>query len=142
MTNLNRVTLIGNLTRDPELRVTKTGVPVARIGIATNRVWKDAASGERKQDVDYHDVVAWRGVGETAAKYLKKGDRLFVEGRLRVATYKGKDGVDRRKPEVIMDQMIMLSGGRKGVGAAKNMEVKLQKSGDVPEEVSVEEIGF
>lgn len=142
MTNLNRVTLIGNLTRDPALNVTKTGISVAKLGLATNRVWKDVVTGERKQDVDFHEVVAWRGIGETAAKYLKKGDRLYVEGRLRTASYTGKDGVKRQKPEVIMDQMIMLSNGRKGNLASKGMEVNLQKVGEVPEEVSVEEIGF
>lgn len=142
MTNLNRVTLIGNLTRDPALNVTKTGISVAKLGLATNRVWKDVVTGERKQDVDFHEVVAWRGIGETAAKYLKKGDRLYVEGRLRNASYTGKDGVKRQKPEVIMDQMIMLSNGRKANSATKGMEVKLQKAGEVPEEVSVEEIGF
>lgn len=142
MTNLNRVTLIGNLTRDPSLNVTKTGVSVAKLGLATNRVWKDVVTGERKQDVDFHEIVAWRGIGETAAKYLKKGDRLFVEGRLRTASFVDKDGMKRQKPEVIMDQMIMLSGGRKGNAAAKGMEIKLQKAGDVPEEVSVEEIGM
>lgn len=142
MTNLNRVTLIGNLTRDPSLNVTKTGIPVAKIGLATNRVWKDGVTGQKKQDVDFHEIVAWRGIGETAAKYLRKGDRLFVEGRLRISSYMDKDGMKRQKPEVIMDQMIMLSGGRKGSAASKGMEVKLQKAGEVPEEVSVEEIGF
>lgn len=142
MTNLNKVTLIGNLTKDPSLNVTKNGVSIAHLGLATNRVWKDAVTGEKKQDVDFHDLVAWRGIGETAAKYLKKGDKLYVEGRLRVASFVGKDGVKRSKPEIIMDQMIMLSGGRKGNSASKGMEVKLQKAGEVPEEVSVEEIGF
>jgi len=107
----NKAFLIGNLTRDPELRYTTSGIPVARFAIAINRFGKKGPGGDRNQEVDFINIVAWRRLAEICGEYLKKGQSVAIEGRLQIRTYDGRDGQKRTMTEVIADGMQML--GRK-----------------------------
>ncbi|KKU07488.1 MAG: single-strand-binding protein [Candidatus Magasanikbacteria bacterium GW2011_GWA2_45_39] len=104
---LNRVMLIGNLTRDPEVRVTATGTSVAQLGVATNRVWTNKAS-QRQEEVEFHTIVAWGKLAEICQKYLGKGRKVYVEGRLKSREWVGQDGVKRNRTEIIAENLIML----------------------------------
>ncbi|MBN2585593.1 single-stranded DNA-binding protein [Patescibacteria group bacterium] len=107
MRDLNKVMLIGNLTRDPELRSIPSGQSVASFAIATNRAWNDAA-GQLQKAVEYTDIVAWGKLAEIANQILKKGRRVYVEGRLQTRNWEGQDGVKRYKTEVIASDLIVL----------------------------------
>jgi len=115
--DLNKATLIGNLTRDPESKTTPNGQNVCSFGIATNLVWKDA-SGEKQTRAEFHNIVAWRKLAEICGQYLKKGSKVYVEGRLQTQSWEGEDGVKRYRTEIVLDNMIML--GSKGDGAGAN----------------------
>lgn len=106
--DLNKVMLIGNITRDPELRSTPSGQSVASFGLATNRVWKDQNSGERKSSAEFHNIVAWGKLAEICGQYLRKGSKVYVEGRLQTRSWQGQDGNKRYSTEVVMENMIML----------------------------------
>lgn len=108
--SLNRVLLIGNLTRDPELRYTPQGNAVCSFGLATNRSWT-TEEGERKEDTEFHNIVAWNRLAEICAQYLTKGRQSFVEGRLSTREWEGQDGVKRRTTEVVASEVIFLGGG-------------------------------
>ena len=103
MVSFNRVVLAGNLTRDPELRFTQEGVPVASFSIAVNRV------RSKSEAVDFFNVSAWRELGETVANYKKKGDPILVEGRLKYRTWQAPDGAKRSAVEVVADRVQFLS---------------------------------
>lgn len=105
--SLNKVQLIGNLTRDPELRYTPNGSAVCSFGMATNRSWT-TDSGEKKEEVDFHNIVAWRKLAELCSQFLVKGRKVYVEGRLSTRTWTGQDGQQRSKTEVVIDDMILL----------------------------------
>lgn len=109
--DLNKVMIIGRLTRDPELRSTPAGAQVCTLGIATNYVYTNQATGQKVEQVEYHNVVLWRKLAEIAAQYLKKGRRLYVEGRLQTRSWDTQDGQKKYKTEIIGDNMIMLDGG-------------------------------
>ena len=113
--NLNKAMIIGNLTRDPELRNTPNGNSVASFSVATNLIWKDQA-GQRQERVEYHNVVAWRRLAEICGQYLKKGSKVYIEGRLQTRDWVGQDSVKRYRTEIVADNMIMLD--RAGAGAA------------------------
>lgn len=104
--NLNKVFLIGNLTRDPEMRTLPSGKPVVNFGLATNRVWKDKDS-QRQQDTQFHNIVMFGKLAEIANQYLKKGALTMIEGRINNRSWDGKDGVKRYTTEVIADAMQM-----------------------------------
>ena len=107
--SLNSVQLIGNLTRDPELRYTATGRPVCSVGLATNRQWK-TESGEKKEDTEFHKVILWGKLAEIASQYLRKGMRAYVQGRIQTRSYTGSDGTHKFVTEIIAEDMLMLSG--------------------------------
>jgi len=107
MRDLNKAMLIGNLTRDPELRSTPSGQSVASFAIATNRAWNDAA-GQLQKAVEYTDIVAWGKLAEIASQIMKKGRRVYVEGRIQTRNWEGQDGVKRYKTEVIASDLIVL----------------------------------
>lgn len=109
--DLNKVMIIGRLTRDPELRTTPTGASVCQLGLATNFVYTNQQTGQKVENVEYHNVVMWRKLGEIAAQYLKKGQRVYIEGRLQTRSWDGDNGKKNYKTEVIADNMIMLDGG-------------------------------
>jgi len=116
--DLNKVMIIGRLTRDPELRSTPAGAQVCTLGIATNYVYTNQQSGQKVEQVEYHNVVLWRKLAEIAAQYLKKGRRLYVEGRLQTRSWDGQDGQKKFRTEIVADNMIMLDGGPAGSSAS------------------------
>lgn len=99
--NLNKVILVGRLTNDPQLRNTPSGAPVCSFGLATNRIWNDRASGERKKTTEFHNIVLWRKLAEIASQYLNKGSLVLIEGRLQTRTWNDSSGNRRQKTEVI-----------------------------------------
>lgn len=115
--SLNKVTLIGNLTRDPELRYTPTGAAVCTIGLATNRYWT-TESGEKKEETEFHRVVAWNKLAELCSQLLTKGRKIYVEGRLRTNTWQATDGSSRSTTEVVIEDMILLDSKRGAEGEA------------------------
>jgi single-strand DNA-binding protein len=104
--SLNKVTLIGNLTRDPELRYTPSGTAVASFSIATNRQWR--VENETKEDVEFHRIVAWDKLAEICGQLLKKGSKTYVEGRLQTRKWQTKDGEDRTTTEIVISEMMLL----------------------------------
>lgn len=111
--SLNRVQLIGNLTRDPELRYTPSGTAVATFGIATNRSWT-TDTGEKKEEVEFHKIVAWNKLGELCSQLLAKGRKVYVEGRLAYRKYTNKDGIEKDTTEIVIDDMMILDPKRDG----------------------------
>jgi len=109
--SLNRAQLIGNLTRDPELKQIPGGSTVASFSIATNFSWTDS-SGQKQDRAEFHNIVAWRKLAEICGQYLKKGGKVFIEGRIQTRDWEGEDGVKRYRTEIVADNMIMLD--RKG----------------------------
>lgn len=125
---LNKVTLIGNLGADPEVRYLPTGGAVTTIGLATTMRWKDKQTGERKDATEWHRVVFFNRLAEVAGEYLKKGSQVYVEGRLQTRKWQGKDGQDRYTTEIIASEMHML-GSRSGGTAQFNNEAVPPQSG-------------
>ncbi len=107
MANLNKVFLMGRLTRDPEVRFTPQGIPVAELGLAVNRVWRDP-NGETHEETCFVDVTAWRGQAQTIEKYLRKGSPIFVEGRLHFSSWENQAGEKRSKLRVRMENFQFL----------------------------------
>jgi len=105
--SLNKVMLIGNLGKDPELRYTNSGVAVASFTIATNESWKDQ-DGNVQERTEWHNIVAWRKLAEICGEWLKKGRRVYIEGKLQTRTWEDKNGVKHWATEIIADDMIML----------------------------------
>ena len=105
--SLNKAELIGNLTRDPELRYTPQGTAVCTFGLATNRQWK-TDTGEKKEDVEFHRLVAWNKLAELCAQLLAKGRKVYVEGRLQTRRWTAQDGADRTTTEIVINDMIIL----------------------------------
>jgi single-strand DNA-binding protein len=115
MASINKVILIGNLGRDPEVRYTPGGAAICNVTIATSRNWKDKNSGEKMEETEWHRVVFYDRLAEIAGEYLKKGRSVYVEGRLKTRKWQDKEGQDRYTTEIIADNMQML-GGREGMG--------------------------
>ncbi len=113
--SLNRVQLIGNLTRDPEMKQIPGGQVVTTFGVATNFTWTDS-SGEKQSKVEFHNLVAWRKLAEICGQYLKKGSKVFVEGKIQTRDWEGEDGVKRYRTEIVLDNMIMLDSKGAPVG--------------------------
>jgi single-strand DNA-binding protein len=107
--SLNRVMLIGNLTRDPNLRYTPNNTAVASFGIATNRSWTPADGGDKQERVDFHNVVAWSKLAEICGQLLHKGDKVYVEGRIQTRDWKTESGEIRKVTEIIIDNMMLLN---------------------------------
>jgi single-strand DNA-binding protein len=119
--NLNKAMIIGNLTRDPEIKNTPSGQTVATFSIATNFVWMNQA-GQKQEKVEFHNIVAWRRLAEICGQYLRKGAKVFIEGRLQTRDWVGQDGVKRYRTEIIAENMIMLdrAGGANYSPASSN----------------------
>jgi single-strand DNA-binding protein len=118
--DLNKVMIIGRLTRDPELRATPNGASVCQIGLATNFVYTNQQTNQKVEQVEYHNVVMWRKLAEIASQYLKKGRRVYIEGRLQTRTWDDPgSGKKMYKTEIVADNMIMLDGapGAGGMGS-------------------------
>lgn len=113
MAGLCKAMLIGNLGRDPEMRYTPNGKPVTSFSVACNRVYT-TAEGERKEETEWFRVTAWNKLAETCSQYLRKGSRVYVEGRLRTRTWEGQDGQKRLELEVVANDMIILDSKGRG----------------------------
>lgn len=111
MAGINKVILVGNLGKDPEVRYLEGGTAVANFPIATSETYKDRNSGERKTTTEWHNIVLWRGLAEIAEKYLKKGSQVYIEGKLKTRQWQDKDGNNRYTTEIVGDNLQML--GRK-----------------------------
>lgn len=153
--DLNKVMLIGRLTRDPESRTTPQGVTVCNFSIATSRTWKDA-QGNPQERTEFHNIVAWRRLGEICAQYLTKGRQIYLEGHLETRSWEDQAGQKKYRTEVIADNMIMLgsnpaksAGADHGAGGEQVFEQKREPAmavaGNVPaadEEIRIEDIPF
>lgn len=126
MASVNKVILVGNLGRDPEVRYSAEGAAICNISIATTSQWKDRTSGERREETEWHRVVFYNHLAEIAGEYLRKGRPVYVEGRLRTRKWAGDDGQDRYTTEIVAEQMQMLGGGRGGEGASETPEPQPQ----------------
>ncbi len=115
MASVNKVILIGNLGRDPEVRYAASGAAICNVTIATSRQWKDKTSGERQEETEWHRVVFYDRLAEIAGEYLKKGKSVYVEGRLKTRKWTDKEGVEKYTTEIIAQEMNML-GNREGGG--------------------------
>lgn len=117
MASLNKVQLIGNCGRDPEVRYTPSGSAICNVAVATSRKWKDKTSGEKQEETEWHRVVFFDRLAEIAGEYVKKGKPLYVEGRLKTRKWTDKDGVERYTTEIMADSLQLL-GGREGEAPA------------------------
>ena len=111
--SLNKVMLIGNVTRDPELRYTPQGNAVCTVGLATNRSWK-TESGEMREEAEFHRLVAWNKLAELCSQLLTKGRKIYVEGRLQTRQWTGQDGQSRQATEIVIEDMLVLDNKRQG----------------------------
>jgi single-strand DNA-binding protein len=142
--NLNKVMLIGNLTRDPELRSTPAGDSVAGFSIATNFTWKDKA-GQKQEKAEFHNIVAWRKLAEIIGQYLKKGSKIYIEGRLQTRNWEDQNGTKRYRTEIIADNMIMLDSKGKGdytENSPAPAQASEQPAPPAEDEINVEDIPF
>jgi single-strand DNA-binding protein len=145
--SVNKVILVGNATRDPEVKTIGSGSQVANFGMATNRSWKDA-SGQKQEKVEFHNLVAWGKLADIIGQYVTKGMKLYVEGRLETREWEGQDGGKRKSTEVIVEEMVMLGSKPQG---GQERESRPAKSYEAPtprrapsdeEEIRVEDIPF
>ena len=132
--SLNRVQLIGNLTRDPELRYTPQGTAVCSFGVATNRSWTTDA-GEKRDEADFHRIVAWNKLAELCGQFLSKGKKVFVEGRLSTRNWNAQDGSQRTTTEIIISDMILLDSAGRRVGEEAENSAPKEPDGKNEEEV-------
>jgi len=141
--NLNKVMLIGNLTRDPELKTTPAGDSVASFSVATNFTWKDK-EGNKQERAEFHNIVAWRKLAEIIGQYLKKGSKIYIEGRLQTRNWEDQNGTKRYRTEIIADNMIMLDS--KGQNDYSPNDAPKQKDEQptppAEDEINVEDIPF
>ena len=110
MASVNKVILVGNLGRDPEVRYSPDGGAICNVSIATTSSWKDKTSGDRREETEWHRVVFYNRLAEIAGEYLRKGRPVYVEGRLKTRKWQNKEGVDQYTTEIVADQMQMLGG--------------------------------
>lgn len=131
--SLNKVILIGNLTRDPELRYTPQGTAVCTFGLATNRSWT-TDSGEKREDTEFHRVVAWNKLAELCSQLLFKGRKVYVEGRLQTRSWTGQDGNQRQTTEIVAEEMIILDN-RQAEAGRESRPVKTEEQPAVVDKV-------
>ena len=126
---VNKVILVGNLGKDPEVRYMPSGGAVTNVTLAPSEQWKDKQSGEKRENTEWHRIVFFGRLAEIAGEYLKKGSQIYVEGRLQTRKWQGQDGVDKYTTEIVANEMQML-GGRSGAGGGGSY------SNDMPETAS------
>ena len=145
--DLNKATIIGRLTADPESRTTPTGQTVVSFSLATNFAWKDT-NGEKQEKTEFHNIVAWRKLPEIITQYLKKGSRIYLEGRLQTRSWEDQNGIKKYRTEIIADNMIMLdnkSANSSPMNSTNNTEefVSQKKTDESSEEeINIEDIPF
>jgi len=153
MQNVNLAIVMGNLTRDPELRYTPNGQAVTSFGVATNRSWKDAKSGDKKEEVEFHEVVVWGKLAELSSQYLTKGRKVHVMGRLQTRSWEGTDGAKRQKTEIVAQDIAFVDNRKDGgdfseanvtgkpAKKAKEKSPKKKEEND-EEEINIDDIPF
>lgn len=129
----NKAELIGNLTKDPELKYTPNGAAVCTFGLATNRSF--VQEGEKKEEVDFHRLVAWNKLAEICSQYLKKGTKIFASGRLQTRNWEGKDGQSRQTTEIVIEDMIILSPKGEVVEHVPDASQKQEEKPEEKEEI-------
>jgi single-strand DNA-binding protein len=152
--DLNRAMIIGNVTRDPEVRTTPTGQTVCSFGIATNQQWNDA-QGQKQQRTEFHNIVAWGKLAEICGQYLGKGRKTYIEGRLQTREWEAPDGQKRSRTEIVADNMIMLDRKEPGTAprttegpsapatdASSSAQVAAIDQGVSDQEIKLEDIPF
>ncbi|HCM68759.1 MAG TPA: single-stranded DNA-binding protein [Candidatus Kerfeldbacteria bacterium] len=138
--DLNKVMLIGNVTRDPESRTTPTGINVVSLGVATNFVWKDQ-QGQQQRRAEFHNIVVWRKLADIVTHYVKKGSRIYIEGRLQTRSWDDQSGQKRYKTEIVADNVILLD--KKGdTPASPAPSAETQAAPGQEQEINVEDIPF
>lgn len=120
----NRVELIGNLTRDPELRFTPSSAAVCTFGLATNRTF--VSDGEKREEVDFHRLVAWNKLAELCNQLLKKGSKVFISGRLQTRSWEGQDGIQRQTTEIVVEDMILLTPKSSNIDVSATEDVRAE----------------
>jgi len=143
--SVNKATLIGNLTKDPELRQTPNGTSVCSFTVATNHSWKDA-NGAKQEKPEYHNIVAWGKLAEICGNYLTKGRKVYLEGRIQTRDWEGEDGIKRYRTEIIAENMVML-GGRSDMDSnsgSDNYDSQMHSSMPQNEndEISIDDLPF
>ena len=138
--NLNKVFIIGNLTRDPELRTLPTGTPVASFGVATNRVWKNQ-QGQKQEDVQFHNVVVFGRQAEIVSQYLNKGSLVMIEGRIQTRSWDAKDGTKQYRTEIIAERVQFGPRSAGNAGRMNSGSTPIPQHEDLPEiDLSEEDI--
>jgi len=130
---VNKVILIGNLGKDPEVRYLDSGIAVANITIATTETYKNK-EGEKVSQTEWHDVVLWRGLAEISEKYLKKGNSVYIEGKIRTRKWEDKEGNMRYRTEILADNMTMLGGRPPSDSESSSTESKIESTPKIEEE--------
>lgn len=133
MASINKVILIGNLGRDPEVRYTPSGAAVCNVSVATTRNWKDKSSGDKVEETEWHRVVFYDRLAEIAGEYLKKGRQVYIEGSIRYDKFTGQDGVEKYFTDIIADDMQMLGGGSGEGGGMGGGRGEYRGGGDRPQ---------
>lgn len=141
--DLNKVMIIGNVTRDPEMRATPDGIPVTSFGVATNLRWTDQ-QGQKQEKVEYHNVVAWRKLAEICSQYIKKGSKVYVEGRLQTRSWDDQNGNKHYRTEIIAENMIMLDRPNQVITESSPLATSPENTTDNPpeEKIDIEEVPF
>jgi len=143
--NVNKAIILGNLTRDPEIKTITSGQTVASFSIATNRFWTDKASGEKKKSAEYHNIIAWGRLAEIAQQFLTKGSLVYIEGRLQTKSWEDQQGNKKYKTEIVAEKMQL---GPRGSGDVVSSNTKKENTqmpeedNSSPEDINIEEIPF
>lgn len=138
--DFNQAIVMGNLTRDPEMRSTPSGQNVTSFSVATNRSWQDQ-SGERKDAVEYHNIVAWGKLAELVNEYLKKGRKVLVVGRLQTRSWDAEDGSKRQRTEIVASDINFVGGGQADGGSFGDDEINQESKPTKKDEAPIEDMG-
>ncbi|MDE0917565.1 MAG: single-stranded DNA-binding protein [Flavobacteriales bacterium] len=139
MAGINKVILVGNLGRDPEMRYTPNSIAVCSFSIATSETYKDKNSGERITQTEWHNIVLWRGLAETSEKYLRKGSKVYIEGKLKTRKWDDKQGITRYSTEIVADVMQMLD--KKATDSPESFVAKTPEVKQVVEQTISSDMG-
>jgi len=134
--NLNKAELIGNLATDPVVKALPSGQSIARFRLATNYTWRDNKTKEKKEQAEFHSIIAWGRLGDVVGKYLKKGDKVYLDGRLHTRVWNGKEGAKKYFTEIVAQNLIMLGGAK----AKADGETKKVNDEVVVEEIDVNKV--
>ena len=139
--DLNKATIIGRLTADPESRTTPNGQSVVTLTVATNFTWTDA-NGQKQEKAEFHNIVAWRKLADIMSQYLKKGSKVYIEGRLQTRSWEDQNGNKKYRTEIIADNMIMLDSKSSGGESTSRIEEPNNPKEPEEEEINIEDIPF